>query len=207
MTSTSKSIEQDVSDKTLLDNIFDYEAKMMLSVILNSTKAGLSMFMLSDEKYLFSLAYIKSVLWECSLLGHLNVFMLSDEFSPTKDQPNRDFHGYAMVFSAPGFETAYLHHIVVKDKYQKQGFGGQLMKQIICTHPSITLVCNKEMIPFYEKYALTNKGLYNVPDGDNFKLSRGLYNGLHIMSLNGNPTQSLVFMLNDNDLKKMTFGN
>ncbi|MCI2773824.1 GNAT family N-acetyltransferase [Staphylococcus petrasii] len=68
-------------------------------------------------------------------------------------RPNPSIGGYLSVLG-----------LVVSEKYQSQGLGGQLLNQfenLARQHSrlGVTLTCREELVPFYEKYGYTNEGL------------------------------------------------
>lgn len=61
--------------------------------------------------------------------------------------------------------------LVVAKEYRNQGLAGQLLKQLennakANQRKGITLTCKASLIPFYEKYGYTNKGLSTSEHGN-----------------------------------------
>lgn len=94
---------------------------------------------------------------ESEIAGYINgpvipqKYITDDLFETIK--PNPDIGGYLSVLG-----------LVVSEKYQKQGLGGQLLNQFenIARKNArfgVTLTCRDMLVPFYEKYGYKNEGL------------------------------------------------
>ncbi|PNZ28604.1 GNAT family acetyltransferase [Staphylococcus petrasii] len=94
---------------------------------------------------------------ESEIAGYINgpvipqKYITDDLFETIRPNPN--IGGYLSVLG-----------LVVSEKYQGQGLGGQLLNQFENTARKnarfgVTLTCRDTLVPFYEKYGYINEGL------------------------------------------------
>ena len=94
---------------------------------------------------------------ESEIAGYINgpvipqKYITDDLFETIRPNPN--IGGYLSVLG-----------LVVSEKYQNQGLGGQLLNQfenIARKHArfGVTLTCRDTLVPFYKKYGYINEGL------------------------------------------------
>lgn len=87
-----------------------------------------------------------------------SMYITDDLFETIK--PNPATGGYIAILG-----------LVVAKNYRNQGLAGQLLQQLETTakanqREGITLTCKANLIPFYEKYGYTNKGLSTSEHGN-----------------------------------------
>ncbi|WP_164708105.1 GNAT family N-acetyltransferase, partial [Pseudomonas viridiflava] len=112
---------------------------------------------------------------------------------------------YAIFFVHPDTSSSrYCHKIFVFEPYRGHGIGTQLLNGVLDYSQGTCLLCNHDLIPFYERAGLEFKGDFTPPTAQQgFALTRDMYVALAIMGSPGIEGSSPVFMLNDDDIKQL----
>lgn len=182
----------DVKPDFFLDEIFKIEAEGMLSDIIFSTFMASFLLDFNEDMHRKAIKYISDVLDECYKEGHLKVAIQHE---------GETLCGFALLFVHPNHSATYLHKIFVREEYRNNGLGTNILKNLIGTGSSVNLLCSDDKFNFYEKNGFNYVSPFKVPESENFKLSKGLYSGLAIMSSSKDAIEAPIFFLNDNDLK------
>jgi GNAT superfamily N-acetyltransferase len=182
----------DVKPEFFLDEIFEIEAEGMLSDILHSTFLISLLMDFDAEKKTTATNYIISVLKEYHTAGFLNVAIQHE---------GETLYGFALLFSHPQHSAKYLHKIFVYEQYRNSGLGTNLLKSLTESGDCINLICSDDKLKFYKRNGFRYVQPFEIPDNDNFRLSKGLYAGLSIMTSSADALEAPIFFLNDNDLK------
>lgn len=181
-----------------LNEIYALESEGMLSDLVVSPSL-ITHFTFFGEGYRENaLAYIVSVLDECYKAGHLRIAISHND---------QELCGYAMLFVLPDSKSPkYLHKIYVKEEFRGHGIGGEMVTSLAENEPMICLLCPSDKVAFYEKYGFHFTHPFEVPEGDNFILSKGLYSELCVMKNYNEANEPLgvpIFLLNDTDIKNI----
>lgn len=176
-----------------IEEIYELESSGMLADLALNISLFTHFIDFDDSDRERGISYIKSVLEECYKAGHLRV-AISHE--------NKTLYGYAMMFVHPDPTIPkYLHKIYVKEPYRGHGIGAQILTSLSENESLISLICPSDKIEFYEKYGFQYIQNFEVPENDNFLLSKGMYSGLSIMNNHSEPIGAPIFFLNDKDIK------
>ena len=187
-----------ISADLFLDEIMDIEAKGLFKDLTNNINLFANFLDFEKSDYERSIGYIKKVLLECYSSGNLRLGAYQSE---------GQLFGYALLFVNPQSKSnTYLHKIFVYEKYRNNGIGTQLLKGITQSGEKVSLLCPKNKISFYEENGFNYLKPFVVSDNDNFKLSKGFYADLHLMSTEKNLSSAPIFLLNDQDLNYITAG-
>lgn len=178
-----------------LPDILDVEAKGLLADISLAPKL-LPHFMFLDKPQIdAAIEYVKGIFMECYRAGHMRVAVSHHEDV---------LYGYAMFFELPdGQSPRYIHKIFVHEPYRAQGIGRQLLEALIADPRGVALLTPEKNIAFYEKFGLEDYGVHELPANANFELSLGLYSDLYLMSDREHETGAPIFLLNDNDIRRI----
>ncbi|EHK2845783.1 GNAT family N-acetyltransferase [Escherichia coli] len=174
--------------------IFENEANGILQdLAYTPSLMGLMMFP-TEEELKEARSYIINVFEECYRAGHLRIMGFTNE---------ENLFGYALIFGHPsGNFPLYCHKIYVYEQYRGNGLGSNILAEILAFPNEVALICQSDLVPFYESAGMHFKGNYTTPSVANFKKTRGMYEGLCLMSTekNANSNGVPIFMLNDNDI-------
>lgn len=177
-----------------IEQIFEFEAESMLrDLVLSPVLVGV-MFEFDDEKRKMAVDFIISILQECYNAKHLNIAVSHSE---------NELFGYAMLFIHPRESSRYLHKIYVHEQFRGQGLGKILLNSVIQSEYTTALLCSADIRGFYEKNCFEFIQKFEVPNTDEFKLSKNLYSGLDFMANGSGFMKCPVFMLNDNDIREI----
>tara|TARA_R110001583_G_scaffold43548_7_gene138561 strand:+ start:1546 stop:2115 length:570 start_codon:yes stop_codon:yes gene_type:complete len=182
----------DVKPEIFLDEIFEIEASGMLSDIMFSTFMMTLLMDFDESKHKAATNYIIGILKECYKAGHLNVSIQHE---------GETLYGFALFFIAPNHDATYLHKIFVYEQYRGHGIGTSILKSIITPENTVNLVCSGDKIDFYKRNGFHFVQPFEIPENENFKLSKNLYTGLSVMTSSTDALEAPIFFLNDNDLK------
>jgi hypothetical protein len=182
----------DVKPEFFLDEIFNIEAEGMLSDILTSTAMISFLIDFDEEKQKEAIKYIIDVFKECYKAGHLKVAIQHE---------HENLYGFALLFVHPQHSATYLHKIFVYDQYRQNGLGTNILRNLTDSWSSVNLICTENKFNFYKQNGFHYVQPFEVPENDNFKLSKGLYSGLSVMTSSKSALEAPIFFLNDNDLK------
>ncbi|UNK75134.1 GNAT family N-acetyltransferase [Raoultella planticola] len=174
--------------------IFENEADGILQDLIGTPALmGILMFASEDEVQA-ARSYIIGVFEECYRVGHLRIMCAADEDT---------LHGYSLIFGHPSANySLYCHKIYVYEQYRGNGIGSQMLAGILALPNEVGLVCASGLVPFYESAGMHFKGNLTTPSDADFTKTRGMYEGLCIMSTNksGEDNGLPIFMLNDSDI-------
>ncbi|VGG38384.1 Uncharacterised protein [Klebsiella quasipneumoniae] len=148
----------------------------------------------TEEEVMAARNYIIGVFEECYRVGHLRIMGAADEGT---------LFGYSLIFGHPSANySLYCHKIYVYEQYRGNGIGSQMLTGILSLPNEVGLVCSPDLIPFYESAGMHFKGNFTTPSDAGFTKTRGMYEGLCVMSTdNSGETNGLpIFMLNDSDI-------
>ncbi|WP_186171532.1 GNAT family N-acetyltransferase [Vibrio chagasii] len=182
----------EIKPEFFLDEIFKIEAEGMLSDIMLSTVMVSLAFDFDEQKQKVALEYISDVLRECYNAGHLKVAVQHE---------GETMFGFALLFIHPQHSATYLHKIFVHEPYRHNGLGTNILKNLTDSVSSVSLVCPDSKLAFYENNGFRHVQPFQMPENDQFQLSRGLYSGLSIMTSSEDTMEAPIFFLNDNDLR------
>lgn len=183
---------QGSKQEDFLGEIFENEAKALLSDIMSSTSLVSLMFAFEEEQVQKAIKYIVGIFNECYKFGHLKVATSSSE---------QTLCGYAMIFVHPHHQSAYLHKIQIVEQFRGRGLGTEMLQSLSQSFSDLGLICNHDKIKFYERNGFKRVGDCKVPDSDDFKMSKHMYTGLYLMSNSQKVDGCPVFFLNDADLR------
>ncbi|HII0394686.1 TPA: GNAT family N-acetyltransferase [Klebsiella pneumoniae] len=174
--------------------IFENEANGILQDLIGTpTLMGMMMFA-TEEEVMAARNYIIGVFEECYRVGHLRIMGAADEGT---------LFGYSLIFGHPSANySLYCHKIYVYEQYRGNGIGSQMLTGILSLPNEVGLVCSPDLIPFYESAGMHFKGNFTTTSDTGFTKTRGMYEGLCVMSTdNSGETNGLpIFMLNDSDI-------
>ncbi|MCM2595198.1 GNAT family N-acetyltransferase [Klebsiella pneumoniae] len=174
--------------------ILENEANGILQDLIGTpTLMGMMMFA-TEEEVMAARNYIIGVFEECYRVGHLRIMGAADEGT---------LFGYSLIFGHPSANySLYCHKIYVYEQYRGNGIGSQMLTGILSLPNEVGLVCSPDLIPFYESAGMHFKGNFTTPSDAGFTKTRGMYEGLCVMSTdNSGETNGLpIFMLNDSDI-------
>lgn len=176
-----------------IDEIYSLESNGILSDLFFSPHLFTHFLDFDESRKKKALEYITSVLKQCYSLGQLQV---------AASYGDDELYGYAMIFTAPQLPK-YIHKIFVKEEFRGHGIGSQIISSITETNEDFCLLCPSDTVKFYEKYNFEYMQQFDMPEGENFKLSRGLYLGLCLMTNYKKEVGAPIFLLNDQDIKKI----
>ncbi|WP_439503879.1 GNAT family N-acetyltransferase [Methylophaga sp.] len=181
----------DYDSTYFIDEIFSLESAGMLSDLAISPGL-LFHFMDFDEfHHAKALAYIKSVFVECYEHGHIKVAVSNS---------SEELHGYALLFVHPEPKYPnYLHKIYVKEQFRGNGLGSQILS-LITKNSEVCLLSPNRKISFYERFGYEFVQYFDVPESENFQLSKGLYTDLCVMKNYPGELGAPIFLLNDKDI-------
>ncbi|VUD63781.1 hypothetical protein TDB9533_03181 [Thalassocella blandensis] len=178
-----------------LNEIYDLESSGMLADLALSPSLFTYFIALDENDRENALTYIISVLEECYKAGHLRIAISHNE---------QDLYGYAMLFVHPDPNfPKYLHKIYVKEEFRGRGIGRQILTSLSENEPKICLLCPSDKVAFYEKYGFHFTQPFEIPEDENFLLSKGIYSGLCVMNNHSEPLGAPIFFLNDRDIKNI----
>lgn len=183
---------EEFKQEDFLDEIFENEAKGLLSDIMSSTYLVSLLFSFDEEQGKKAIDYIVGIFNECYKLGHLKVATSSYE---------QMLCGYSIIFIHPHHQSAYLHKIHIGEQFRGRGLGTEMLQSLNESFGALGLICNHDRIKFYERNGFRCVSNLEVPDNDGFKLSKHMYTGLYMMSNSQNVDSCPVFFLNDADLR------
>lgn len=131
----------------------------------------------------------------CYKAGHLRIAISHND---------QELYGYAMLFVHPDTKfPKYLHKIYVKEEFRGHGIGEKMLTSLTENEPKICLLCPSDKVAFYEKNGFHFTQSFEVPEEENFILSRGLYSGLCVMNNHNEILGAPIFFLNDWDIKNI----
>jgi len=182
----------EIKPEYFLDEIFELEAHGMLDDIKFSPFMMPFLMDFDEAMYKKAIQYIISVLKECYSLGHLKVAISHED---------KNMYGYALWFISPIHDATYLHKIFVHEKYRNHGIGTGLLKSMCDLSNNINLLCPDDKVDFYKRNGFRFIQPFETPDNENFKLSKGLYTGLSVMTSSENAMEAPIFFLNDKDIR------
>lgn len=172
------------------------EARGIMSDLSVQPGVMFALIEITEEEYDHCLNYICRVLFSCYRNGELKFII---------NCTGQQLNGYALIFEHPDPSySRFCHKIYFFEEFRNQGIGKILIKGLLDESQNITLICNPSLISFYEKSGMKFAGTYKIPeDTVGFKFTKEMYNGLAIMNGTGVSGPAPIFMLNDNDVKKM----
>lgn len=177
-----------------LPTIFEKEAKGILHDLLLTP--GMIGFAFADVNPTGAIEHIKGILEECYRAQHLWVMVANY---------GAELYGYALIFVHPDpAYTPYCHKIFFYEQYRGHGFGTAMVKELTSNPRGLCLLCNSDLMKFYEKAGMEYRGDYNPPASPHLNLARDCYYGTVLMSTPGASVASPVFMLNDDDVRAVT---
>lgn len=183
--------------EVFLKKIFDREASGIMQDLLG-LPVLMSGLMFADESSIERVKeYIFNIFLHCYQRGEIQVAISNNE-----DQ----LIGYAVIFMAPQQYDfpVYCHKIFVYEEYRGNGIGTGLIKMVLQNPKGVCLLCHHELIPFYVSVGMEHMATYSAPEDSLFEHTRNLYNGLDVMVSNYKGTEGApIFMLNDNDIRKI----
>jgi len=182
----------DIKPEFFLDEIFKIEAEGMLSDIMTSTVMISFLMDFDEEKKNSAINYIIDVLKECYKAGHLKVAIQHED---------ETLYGFALLFVHPNHSATYLHKIFVYEQYRKNGLGTNILKSLTDSGSSVNLICSESKFDFYKQNGFHYVQPFIIPENNDFKLSKGLYAGLSVMTSSTDALEAPIFFLNDNDIK------
>lgn len=182
----------DIKPEFFLDEIFKIEAEAILSDIMLSTVMISLLMDFDEEKQTKAINYIIDVFKECYKAGHLKVSIQHE---------GETLYGFAMLFVHPNHSATYLHKIFVYEQYRKNRLGTDILKSFTDLESSVNLLCADDKFNFYEQNGFHYVQPFQIPENESFKLSKGLYAGLSVMTSSPDAFEAPIFFLNDNDLK------
>ncbi|BCV37519.1 hypothetical protein TUM17377_28470 [Shewanella chilikensis] len=178
-----------------LNEIYDLESTGMLSDLALSPSLFTHFIAFEESDRENALSYIISVLDECYKSGHLRIAISHND---------QELYGYAMLFVHPDPKfPKYLHKIYVKEEFRGHGIGEQILTSLAENEPKICLLCPSDKAAFYEKYGFHFTQPFEVPNDENFQLSKGLYSELCVMNNHNETLGAPIFFLNDRDIKNI----
>lgn len=194
MTGNIQSDEQLI--KTYLPHILENEAKGLLQDLLVQPALAMQFFDFSEEATRKAIRYVVAVFDECYRAGQLKVAMSHE---------NGRLYGYALLFVHPDPSVPrYCHKIFVYREFRGHGLGSQILKALIDDPRDTTLLCSHDLVDFYEKAGLEQKGAFAAPGKQQgFALTQGMYADLVVMGTPGASKAAGVFMLNDADVQQI----
>lgn len=184
----------DVKPEFFLDEIFKIEAEGMLGDIMTATVMVSFLLDFDEKKQAFALNYIIDVLKECYEAGHLKVAIQHED---------EKLYGFALLFVHPQHSATYLHKIFVHEEYRNNGLGTDILNNLTNSINCINLLCPDSKFDFYKRNGFRYVQPFEMPENDSFKLSKGLYAGLSVMTSSTDALEAPIFFLNDNDLKSI----
>lgn len=185
-------LAMDIKPEFFLNEIFEIEAQSMLSEIMTSTVMISLLIDFDEKRHAEAIDYIINVLKECYKAGHLQVAIQHE---------GETLYGFAMLFIHPHHKAAYLHKIFVYEHFRGNGLGTSILNSLTASGNTINLICPDSKIGFYENNGFNYVQSFEMPDSDNFKLSKGLYAGLSVMTNSTDSLEAPIFFLNDDDLR------
>ncbi|AYH27247.1 N-acetyltransferase [Pectobacterium parmentieri] len=187
--------ENKLNDIFLAKIIFN-ESKGIISDLACQPKLMIPFMEVTEDEYDNCLSYISKIMITCFRNGELKVLI-----NCTGERLN----GYAVFFDHPDTSfSRYCHKIFVFEEFRKQGIGSKILIDLLEESKNLTLLCSPDLIPFYEKAGMTFVGYKEIPEStDGFEFTRDMYHGLAVMNGPEVSGPSPVFMLNDNDIKKI----
>lgn len=183
---------EEFKQEDFLDEIFENEAKGLLSDIMSSTYLVSLLFSFDEEQGKKAIDYIVGIFNEYYKLGYLKVATSSYE---------QMLCGYSIIFILAHHQSAYLHKIHIDEQFRGRGLGTEMLQSLNESFGALGLICNHDRIKFYERNGFRCVSNLEVPDNDGFKLSKNMYKGLYMMSNSQNVDGCPVFFLNDTDLR------
>lgn len=194
MTGTTQSDQQLID--TYLPHILENEAKGLLQDLLVQPVLAMQFLTFSEEATRKAIGHVVGIFVECYRAGQLKVAVSHE---------NGRLFGYALLFDHPDPSTPrYCHKIFVYREFRGHGLGSQILKAIIDDPRGTTLLCSHDLVDFYEKAGLEQKGAFVAPGKQQgFALTQGMYADLIVMGTLGANEAAGVFMLNDDDLKQI----
>ncbi|WP_059229125.1 GNAT family N-acetyltransferase [Escherichia albertii] len=174
--------------------IFENEANGIIQdLACTPSLMGMMMFA-TEEELKAARSHIIDVFEECYRAGHLRIMGFTNE---------GQLFGYALIFGHPsGNLPLYCHKIYVYEQYRGNGIGSKILAEILAFPNEVGLICQSALVPFYESAGMHFKGNYTTPPVANFTKTRGMYEGLCVMSTNktGKINGIPIFMLNNRDI-------
>lgn len=178
-----------------INEIYDLESSGMLSDLALSPSLFTHFIAFDENDRKKAISYIISVLDECYKAGHLRIAISHND---------QELYGYAILFVHPDTKfPKYLHKIYVKEDFRGHGIGEQILTSLAENEPKICLLCPSDKVAFYEKYGFHFTQPFEVPEEENFILSKGLYSGLCVMNNHNETLGAPIFFLNDRDIKNI----
>ncbi|WP_201720608.1 GNAT family N-acetyltransferase [Klebsiella pneumoniae] len=164
--------------------IFENEANGILQDLIGTpTLMGMMMFA-TEEEVMAARNYIIGVFEECYRVGHLRIMGAADEGT---------LFGYSLIFGHPSANySLYCHKIYVYEQYRGNGIGSQMLTGILSLPNEVGLVCSPDLIPFYESAGMHFKGNFTTPSDAGFTKTRGMYEGLCVMSTDNSGETDLL---------------
>ncbi|WP_017345645.1 GNAT family N-acetyltransferase [Pantoea sp. A4] len=181
--------------KEYLPEIFESEAAGILQDLFFTPALAPLMMFATEAQVAVAKKYIVDVFDECYTAGHLKVLGVAGEGA---------LYGYAMLFCQPNMELYYCHKIFVYEQYRGNGIGSDLLRHLLSQSFNFGLICLPDLVPFYKSAGLIYSGEFITPHDDEFKNARNMYLGLSVMRSADSTAGLPVFLLNDNDIRKMT---
>lgn len=140
---------QDIVD-TFLPTIFENDAKGILADLLAQPALAMHFMDFSKTETMRAIRHVVGILEECYRAGHLKVAVSHE---------NGRLYGYAIFFVHPDPSISrYCHKIFVFEPYRGHGIGTQLLNGVLDYSQGTCLLCNHDLIPFYERAGLQLKG-------------------------------------------------
>lgn len=178
-----------------LNEIFDLESSGMLSDLALSPSLFTYFIAFDEDNRKNALSYIIQALDECYKAGHLRIAISHND---------QELYGYAMLFVHPDPKfPKYLHKIYLNEDFRGHGIGAKILTSIAENEPKICLLCPSNKVAFYEKYGFHFTQPFEVPEDENFLLSKGLYSELCVMNNHNEKLGAPIFFLNDRDIKNI----
>jgi len=179
-----------------LPEIFENEASGIIQDIM-ATPALIAGFMMAEEEEIHRVKeYVRNIFVEMYRGRNITVNVICD---------GDTLVGYSLIFIHNDKNiAAYCHKIFVYKPYRNKGLGSALVKQVLNQTNGLGLICQHNLVPFYEKLGMKYAQDFFLPENTNFDILGSIYNGLAVVTYKVvNLSSTPVFILNDEDAKEI----
>lgn len=183
-----------MNPKDFVDQILEFEAESILMDLAFSPALVGVAFEFDESRKRRSLEFVVSILRDAYDHQHLQIAVSNH---------GSDLYGYAMLFAYAGQPVRYLHKVYVHEEFRGQGVGTGLLEAVTNGDHTTALTCSVDVEKFYSKKGFEYVRDFEVPDSSDFRLSKHLYSGLVLMTNGSGYQKAPVFMLNDDDIRKI----
>lgn len=188
-----------ISKKTL-NEIFEIEANCILQKIQMIPSLLPYFINFNDTKRERAIVHIMNLLKVRYTDGVINV-------SVKIDDENQQLQSHALWFIPDKHKGIYLHKIYVHEEYRGKGVGTDILNAMHEKHGNVSLLCPADKTEFYKKNGFKVLSAFKTPSDKNLQLISELYNGLLVMTNSKQPVPAPIYLLDDNDLKKVSGPN